>query len=81
MAAAGLGAPWVSADAVGGAGGIPFAPGTGRALAFGSAWPASGAFGVTLAGTATAFWPGAPGAPGLAAGLIEALGGMGCLPC
>ena len=79
----GLGPPWVGADATGGAGGAPLAPGTGKALAFGSAWPAGAGctFGGTFAGTAKAFWPGTPGVPGLAAGLIEALGGAGSLPC
>jgi hypothetical protein len=76
--ALGTGAPWAGAEAAGGAGGAPLAPGTGKALAFGRAWPAGSAFGATLAGTGTAFWP---GVPGLAAGLTEALGGTGSLPC
>jgi hypothetical protein len=79
--ALGTGAPWAGAEVAGGAGGAPLAPGTGKALAFGRAWPAGSAFGATLAGTGTAFWPGAPGVPGLAAGLTEALGGTGSLPC
>ena len=73
------------AVAVAGTGGAPLAPGTGRALAFGNAWPAGSAFGDILAGTGAfgaPFCPaGAPEMAGLAAGLIEALGGTGSFPC
>ena len=58
-----------------GGGGAPGAPGTGSELALGIPCPGGKALGVTLAGTA----PG--GVPGLAVGLIEALGGTGSLPC
>jgi hypothetical protein len=58
-------------------------PGTGRALAFGGA--GGNAFAGTLAGVGAvgaACCPGdTPGAAGLIAGLIEALGGTGSLPC
>src|SRR6266566_4392031 len=60
--------------AAGGTGGTPLAPGMGSVLAFGNPCPCGNAFGVTLAGTA-------PGVPGLAVGLIDALGGTGNLPC
>ena len=67
------------------AGGVPFAPGTGSALAFGSVAPCGSALGDTFAGTGlagAAFCPfSTPGAAGLAAGLIEALGGSGNFPC
>jgi hypothetical protein len=43
-------------------------------LAFGTPDAGGNALGATLAGTA-------PGAPGLAVGLIDALGGTGSLPC
>ncbi len=60
-------------------------PGTGKALGFGNAWPCGNALGATFAGNGVfgaAFCPaGMPGAPGLAAGLIEALGGTGSFPC
>lgn len=54
--------------APGGDGGAPLAPGTGSALALGSA-----ALGAMLAGVT-------PGVPGLAAALIDALGGACSLP-
>src|SRR5437879_6514078 len=73
------------APAAGGGGGAPLAPGTGSELAFGNAWPFGSAFGATLAGCgafAGAIWPtGAPGVPAFAAGFIDALGGIGSLPC
>ena len=53
-----------------GGGGAPLAPGTGSALAFGNPCPC----GAVLAEIA-------PVAPSLAVGLIEALGGIGSLPC
>lgn len=49
-------------------------PGTGSALAFGKVDCSGKLVGLTLAGIA-------PGVPGLAVGLIEALGGTGNLPC
>ena len=60
-------------------------PGTGNALAFGSGWTC-GATAGAVAGSAVGVAPpcpaGAPGAPGrLTAGLIDALGGTGALPC
>lgn len=71
--------------AAAGTGGAPLAPGTGRALAFGNAWPAGSAFGDNLEGIGAfgaPFCPtAAPEMPGLAAGLIEALGGTGSFPC
>ena len=61
------------------------APGTGSALGFGTVGLCGSALGDTFAGTGAvgaAFCPfGAPGAAGLAAGLIEALGGGGSFPC
>jgi hypothetical protein len=57
-----------------GGGGAPWAPGTGRELALGNPCPCGSAFGATLAGVAR-------GVPGLAVGLIDALGGIGNLPC
>ena len=63
----------------GGAGGTPFAPGTGNALAFGSSLifpgPCGVVVGAMLAGTAGAV------VAGLAAGLFAMLGGTGNLPC
>jgi hypothetical protein len=71
--------------ALGGAGGAPLAPGTGRALILGEgcvegdvpggAFTGCGAFGLPACPA------GAPGKPALAAGLIAALGGTGALPC
>jgi hypothetical protein len=64
-------------EAVGGpadAGGAPLAPGTGNAFALGNPCPGGRPFGLTLAGIA-------PGALRLAAGLTDALGGTGNLPC
>lgn len=60
--------------APGGGSGAPLAPGTGNALALGNPCPCGSALGATLAGVT-------PGVPGLAAGLIDALGGTGSLPC
>jgi hypothetical protein len=66
--------PGVAAGIPGGNGGAPLAPGTGSALPFGKVDCCGKAVGLTLAGIA-------PGVPGLAVGLIEALGGTGNLPC
>ena len=69
----------------GGAGGPPWAPGTGSVLAWGSlvcgarAGPVCGAMGGAAVG-ATAVGV-AGGVPGLATGWIVALGGIGALPC
>ena len=68
--ALGLIAPGTGPVAPGGTGGAPFMPGTGSALDFGSA------SGARFAGNGLA-----GGAPGLIAGLIEALGGTGSFPC
>lgn len=71
--------------AAGGGGGAPLVPGTGSELAFGNAWPCGSAFGAILAGGgafAGAICPtGAPALPAFAAGFIDALGGIGSLPC
>ena len=74
-----------TAAPAGGAGGAPLAPGTGSVFALGSGWTC-GATAGALAGSAFGAappWPaGSPAAPGLmAAGLIDALGGTGALPC
>jgi hypothetical protein len=70
--------------ALGGTGGAPLAPGTGRALVLGKGWVDGSAPGA-LAGSVPFGLPvcpaGAPGKPALAAGLIVALGGTGALPC
>jgi hypothetical protein len=70
--------------ALGGAGGVPRAPGTGRALVLGKGWVEGNVPG-TLAGCVAFGLPAGPaGAPGklaLTAGLIVALGGTGALPC
>ena len=68
--------------ALGGAGGAPLAPGTGRALVLGKGWVEGSAPGA-LAGSVAFGLPvcPAPGKPALAAGLIVALGGTGALPC
>ena len=70
--------------ALGGAGGVPLAPGTGSALVLGKGWVEGNAPG-TLAGCVAFGLPvcpaGAPGKPVLTAGLIVALGGTGALPC
>jgi hypothetical protein len=83
--ALGFGGDETAPEAAGGAGGVPFAPGIGSALAFGTVWFCGNALGDTFAGTSVvgaAFCPfGTPGAAGLAAGLIEALGGSGSFPC
>jgi hypothetical protein len=80
--ALGLGALGAGTIPPWGMGGAPFVPGTGSALAFGSAWPGGGALGDTFVGTGMggpAFEPdGAPGVPGL---VIKALGGIGSFPC
>ena len=79
----GLTAPGDTA-ALGGAGGAPLAPGTGRALVLGKGWVDGSAPGA-LAGCVAFGLPvcpaGAPGKPALTAGLIAALGGTGALPC
>ena len=79
----GLTAPGDTA-ALGGAGGAPLAPGTGRALVLGKGWVEGSAPGA-LAGSVAFGLPvcpaGAPGKPALTAGLIAALGGTGALPC
>lgn len=71
--------------ALGGAGGVPLAPGTGRALVLGRGCvdgSAAGAFaGCTAFGRPACPAAGAPGKPVLTAGLIVALGGTGALPC
>jgi hypothetical protein len=60
---------------LGGTGGVPLAPGTGNAFAFGGSCRGGVALdGVTLAGVG-------PGMPGLTLGLIDALGGGASLPC
>ena len=74
-----------TAAPTGGAGGAPLVPGTGRVFARGRGWPCGVSAGA-LAGSAFGAappWPaGSPGRPGLtAAGLIDALGGTGALPC
>jgi hypothetical protein len=79
----GLTAPGDTA-ALGGAGGAPLAPGTGRALVLGKGWfegSAAGAFAGCAAFGLPACPAGAPGKPALTAGLIVALGGTGALPC
>jgi len=79
----GLTAPGDTA-ALGGTGGAPLAPGTGRALVLGKGWVDGSAPGA-LAGSVPFGLPvcpaGAPGKPVLTAGLIVALGGTGALPC
>jgi hypothetical protein len=77
----GLTVPGDSA-ALGGAGGAPLAPGTGRALVLGKGWVEGSAPGA-LAGSVAFGLPVCPaaGKPALAAGLIVALGGTGALPC
>ena len=77
----GLTAPGDSA-ALGGAGGAPLAPGTGRALVLGKGW-VEGSVPGALTGCGAFGLPAcpAPGKPALAAGLIVALGGIGALPC
>lgn len=64
------------------AGGVPLVPGTGNTLAFGNpCWTCGKALGARFAGCVK---PGAdfcPAAVPGAAGLIEALGGIGSLPC
>ena len=77
----GLTAPGDSA-ALGGAGGAPLAPGTGKALVRGKGWVEGSAPGA-LTGSVAFGLPAcpAPGKPALAAGLIVALGGIGALPC
>lgn len=72
--APGLTLPGMASGILDGTGGAPLAPGTGRVLAFGSVNGCGSAVGATLAGTA-------PGVPGLALRLIDALGGSGALPC
>lgn len=72
--APGLTLPGTVSGAPDGTGGAPFSPGTGSVLAFGSVIGCGSAVGATLAGTA-------PGVPGLAVNLIDALGGSGALPC
>ena len=77
----GLSAPGDIA-ALGGGGGAPLAPGTGRALVLGKGWVEGSAPGA-LAGCSGLGLPvcPAPGNPAFAAGLIVALGGTGALPC
>jgi collagen type IV alpha len=81
--ALGLTAPGDTA-ALGGAGGVPLAPGTGSALVLGKGW-VEGSVPGALAGCVAFGLPACPaGAPGklaLTAGLIVALGGTGALPC
>jgi len=78
----GLTAPGDSA-ALGGAGGAPLAPGTGRALVLGKGWVDEGSAPGALTGCGAFGLPAcpAPGKPAFAAGLIVALGGTGILPC
>jgi hypothetical protein len=80
----GLTAPGDTA-ALGGAGGAPLAPGTGRALVLGRGWVDGSAPGGAFTGCVAFGLPvcpaGAPGKPALTAGLIVALGGTGALPC
>src|SRR5260221_3480940 len=66
----GLIAPGPCPAAPAGAAGVPFTLGTGSALAFGSA------SGARVAGSGLA-----GGAPGLIAGFVEALSGIGSFPC
>ena len=77
-----VGAP---AAPVGGGGGAPFVPGTGSAFAFGRGWPCgvtAGALAGSVLGAATPLPGRTPPTPGLTnAGLIDALGGTGALPC
>lgn len=69
-------------EAAVGAGGVPFAPGTGSALAFGTVGLCGSALFAGADAVGAAFCPfGPPGAAGLAVGLIEALGGGGSFPC
>jgi hypothetical protein len=70
--------------ALGGVGGAPLAPGTGRALVLGTGCvdgSAAGAFAGCVPFGLPAGPAGAPGKPVLTAGLIVALGGTGALPC
>jgi hypothetical protein len=71
--------------ALGGAGGAPLAPGTGRALILGEGCVEGGVPGGAFTGCVAFGLPacpaGAPGKPVLTAGLIVALGGTGALPC
>jgi hypothetical protein len=80
----GLTAPGDTA-ALGRAGGVPLAPGTGRALVLGKGCVEGSAAAGALAGCGAFGLPvcpaGAPGKPVLTAGLIVALGGTGALPC
>jgi hypothetical protein len=67
-----------------GAGGAPLAPGTGNALVLGNGCvdgSAAGAFAGWARFGLPAGAAGPPGKPVLTAGLIEALGGTGALPC
>jgi hypothetical protein len=77
-------APGGDIAALGGAGGAPLVPGTGSALGLGKDWVGASTLGV-FAGCVPLGVPvgppGAPGKPVLTAGLIEALGGTGALPC
>ena len=83
----GFKAPGATA-ALGGAGGAPRAPGTGSALGLCNVWFGEAGFCGRPAGAFAWIgalgrpgWPGVPGMPGLTAGLIDALGGTGALPC
>jgi hypothetical protein len=71
--------------ALGGAGGVPLAPGTGRALVLGTGCCVDGSAAGAFAGCTAFGLPvcpaGVPGRPVLTAGLIVALGGTGALPC
>jgi len=76
--ALGLPAPGAPVAALGG-GGAPFVPGTGNAFARGKGWPCGASAGALAGCTFGAAVPVGPA--GLMAGLIEALGGTGALPC
>jgi len=71
--------------ALGGAGGAPLVPGTGRALILGEGCVEGDVPGGAFTGCVAFGLPvgpaGAPGKPVLTAGLIVALGGTGALPC
>ena len=75
----GLMPPGAPVAALGGGGGAPFVPGTGSAFAFGKGWPCGASAGALAGCTFGAAVPVGPA--GLMAGLIEALGGTGALPC
>ncbi|PPD04965.1 MAG: hypothetical protein CTY30_12270, partial [Methylocystis sp.] len=83
-------APGGDTATLGGAGGAPLVPGTGSALGLDKDWFGASTlgafegcvpFGVPVGLPGALGAPGAPGKPVLTAGLIDALGGTGALPC